>query len=69
LHKWFPSAKTMLKETIYSSLFILASKRNRVRVGYEKDWFCAVLLRRAYNLHIACGTLSGSKLPVVVSSS
>jgi|SRR5690554_372044 len=25
----------MLKETIYSSLFILASKRNRVRVGYE----------------------------------
>src|SRR5699024_985826 len=46
LHKWFPSAKTMLKETIYSSLFILASKRNRVRVGYEKDWFCARLLFR-----------------------
>ena len=29
----------MLKETIYSSLFILASKRNRVRVGYENVGF------------------------------
>src|SRR5690554_4598396 len=37
----------MLKETIYSSLFILASKRNRVRVGYEKSWFCARLVLRA----------------------
>ena len=29
----------MLKETIYSSLFTLASKRNRVRVGYENVGF------------------------------
>src|SRR5690554_2953058 len=39
----------MLKETIYSSLFILASKRNRVRVGYEKDWLCARLALRAHS--------------------
>src|SRR5699024_8788244 len=63
LHKWFPSAKTMLKETIYSSLFILASKRNRVRVGYEKDLFCARLLRRAYSPHITCSSLSGTHIP------
>src|SRR5690554_5413324 len=31
----------MLVGPISSSLFTLASKRNRVRVGYEKDWFCA----------------------------
>src|SRR5690625_1488447 len=53
----------MLKETIYSSLFILASKRNRVRVGYEKDLFCARLLRRAYSPHITCSSLSGTHIP------
>jgi len=29
----------MLKETIYSSLFTLASKINRVRAGYENVGF------------------------------
>jgi len=51
----------MLKETIYSSLFTLASKRNRVRVGYEKDGFCARLLFRAHSYFHTKGLLSGTK--------
>ena len=53
----------MLKETIYSSLFILASKRNRVRVGYEKDWFCARLLFRSRSCFQAKSLLSGTNIP------
>src|SRR5699024_9913266 len=51
----------MLKETIYSSLFTLASKRNRVRVGYEKDGFCARLLFRAHSYFHTKGLFSGTK--------
>ena len=53
----------MLKETIYSSLFILASKRNRVRVGYEKDWFCARLLFQAPNCALTEIFLTGTNIP------
>src|SRR5690625_4012502 len=52
----------MLKDTIYSSLFILASKRNRVRVGYEKDWFCARLLFRSRSCFQAKSLLSGTHI-------
>src|SRR5699024_4215782 len=63
LHKWFPSAKTMLKETIYSSLFTLAPKRNRVRVGYKKDWFCTRLLFRVRSCFYTNNLLSGTNIP------
>src|SRR5690625_256910 len=53
----------MLKETIYSSLFILASKRNWVRGGYEKDWFCARLLFQARSCFYTKRLLSGSHIP------
>src|SRR5699024_367303 len=39
----------MLVKPISSTLFILASKRNRVRVGYEKVCFCAGVLFKAYS--------------------
>ena len=38
----------MLVGPISSSLFTLASKRNRVRVGYEKNWFYAGMLLRVF---------------------
>src|SRR5690625_7538671 len=53
----------MLKETIYSSLFILASKRNRVRVGYEKDWLCARLALRAHSSILFTARLVEPKNP------
>src|SRR5699024_1704944 len=53
----------MLVQPISSSLFILASKRNRVRVGYEKDWFCTRLLIRASSCFHTKSMLSGTNIP------
>src|SRR5699024_12805214 len=52
----------MLVKPISSSLFILASKRNRVRVGYEEDGLCARLLFRASSCFHTKSLLSGTNI-------
>jgi|SRR5699024_3804905 len=51
-----------------ASLFILASKKNRVRVGYEKDGFCMWVGFGCENYHLKTSTWASlvpdlSKLP------
>src|SRR5699024_3228168 len=58
----------MLVGPISSSLFTVASKTNRVRVGYEKDWFCARLLFRARSCFHAKSLLSGTNIPPPIST-
>src|SRR5699024_11278484 len=57
----FHQRTPMLVKPISSSLFILASKRNRVRVGYEKDWFCAGVLFRIFSGVRAKQLLNGTR--------
>src|SRR5699024_6155748 len=52
----------MLVKPISSSLFILASKRNRVRVGYEKEGFCAGLLFRVLSYVLGNAQLTGTNI-------
>src|SRR5699024_288127 len=53
----------MLVKPIPSSLFSLASKKNRVRVGYEEDGLCARLLFRASSCFHTKNLLSGTNIP------
>ncbi len=53
----------MLVKPISSSLFILASKRNRVRVGYEENWLYARLLFRVHRSSYTKSLLSGTHIP------
>src|SRR5699024_478565 len=53
----------MLVGPISSSLFTVASKRNRVREGYEKDWLCARLVFRAHSSILFTARLVEPKNP------